>query len=352
MKRLYVGPMWAVVLLAVSILIGTGCGFKTPPVPPQNVVPKPIVDLLYSIDGQTLTLNWSYPVETVKGGSIEEVKSFDLYFAEIALEDYCGTCPIPFGEPLEIDGGAVLDGKQRSRASHQFDSLKSGYKYFVKVRSRTSWFADSGDSNIVTFVYYQPAAIPESLAATPGDGEIKLSWQPVSALMDGSKLPGEISYQLYRSSGGKELIKLGEPLFATSYVDRPLVNGQKYFYAVESLMAFRGEQVQGGRSAKVSAVPVDMTPPLAPTGVAAVATGVGVKIFWDKSPEADIGGYRVYRRKADGDSYESLGKVEPQFNLFVDSTGKKGTRYYYSVTAFDRSSPPNESGKSKEATIR
>lgn len=338
--------------MTILVLVASGCGFKTAPVPPQTVVPEPIVDLLHTIDGDSLTLSWSYPVETVKGTAIEDISSFDLYRAEIPLASYCATCPIPFGEPLEIPGGAVLDGELRSRAVYESKMLKSGYKYFFKVTSRTSWLAASEDSNIVTFVYYQPAAAPDGFAANAGDGEIRLSWQPVTQLMDGSKIPGPLSYRLFRSTGGKGFERIGGTLTATSFVDRPVVNGQKYFYAVQSFMEYRGEVVPGGRSEEISAMPVDRTPPPPPSGVTAVATGVGVKIFWNKSLDGDLGGFHVYRRASDSDDYELLGKVEPQFNLFVDSTAKEGIRYYYAVTSFDTATPPNESIKSREATIR
>ncbi len=59
-----------------------------------------------------------------------------------------------------------------------------------------------------------------------------------------------------------------------------------------------------GSARLCAATPMDLTPPLPPTGVTVVRTDVGIKIFWDKSDADDIGGYRVYRRAANKDSYE------------------------------------------------
>lgn len=340
------------VFFLMASLLTVGCGYKTPPIPPQNVVPKPIEDLLYTVGDDGVELTWSFPVETIKGSTIEDVSSFELFKAEIPLEDYCGSCPIPFGEPMELDGGSPIDGEIRRKATYTSSQLRSGHKYFFKVRSRTSWWATSADSNIITFLWFRPAAAPVGVEAVAGDRQVTLNWQPVSTLSDGSPLDMSVKYQVLRSFGGKELLKTGEPMSTTSYVDRQVLNGRKYFYAVQSMMVHDNELVEGKISEKVAVSPVDMTPPVAPAGITAVRTDVGIKIFWDKSDEPDVAGYRVYRRAADKDNYELLGMVQAEYTLFVDSEAGDSVRYYYAVTAIDQSSPPNESKKSREATVR
>lgn len=351
MKNRCLVRLAGIFLIGASLLMA-GCGYKNPPIPPQSVVPKPINDLLFTVEDDGVQLSWSYPVETIKGSTIEDISAFELFRAEIPLEEYCGSCPIPFGEPMELDGGSPLDGELRRRATYDSSLLRSGHKYFFKVRSRTSWWASSDDSNIITFLWFQPAEAPVGVEALPGDRQVTLSWQPVNTLSDGSPATMPIRYQLLRSVGGKELAKIGDLLSTTSFVDRQVLNGKKYFYAVQSMMDHEGELVNGGVSDKVAVTPVDLTPPLPPSGVTAVRTGVGIKIFWDRSDESDIAGYRVYRRAADKDSYESLGEVKSEYTLFVDSNAGDSVRYYYAVTAFDQSSPPNESTKSREATVR
>lgn len=351
MKKSCLARVAGIFLLGISFLPAGGCGYKNAPVPPASVVPQTIEDLRYTINDKGVQLSWSYPVKTIKGSVLEEVSSFEVYRAEVALEDYCGTCPIPFAEPITLDGGTSLDGQTRRKATFDSDMLRSGHKYFFKVRSRTSWWADSNDSNIVTFVWFEPAAAPTNVAAKPADGQVALSWQPAK-LKEGSTAGLGINYQVLRSVGGKDFAKIGEPQKGTSYIDRQVTNGQKYFYTVQTLTTYKGELAEGGVSKEVAVTPIDLTPPPAPTGVTAVKTDVGMKIFWDKSEAADIGGYHVYRRAADKDSHELLAKVEPQYTLFVDSKAEEGVRYYYAVTAIDQAAPANESSKSKEATVR
>lgn len=352
MKRIELVRVAGTLIVGASLLFGGGCGYKTDPVPPDSVVPRPIGDLVYEVDDTGVMLNWTYPVKTIEGRAIENISAFDLYRAEIALDDFCPTCPIPFGVPIEIDGGAPIDGESVRQATYTSSQLSSGHKYFFKVQSRTSWLAASDDSNIVTFVYFEPAQAPGGFAVKAGDGEVTLSWQSVSALSNGEPVKAPLLYQVFKSVGGSELEKIGSPLSGNSFVDRQVRNGQKYFYAVQSLMRYEDDLVNGGKSEAVAVTPVDLTPPLPPSGVTAVGTDSGTKIFWDKSQEADVAGYLVYRRASDKDDYELLGKIEPEYNIFVDKDIDGYVRYYYAVTAIDLANPPNESIKSKEATIR
>jgi hypothetical protein len=331
-------------------LSAAGCGFKNKPLPPESVVPQAIDDLRYTVNDKGIQLTWSYPVKTIKGSVLEDISSFQLFRAEIPLEDYCGSCPIPFTEPVTVGGGSPLDGQTRRKVSYDSNLLRSGHKYFFKVRSRTSWFADSADSNVITLVWFDPAAATGKVTAVPGDRQVSLAWQPVTLKTAGKDLL--VKYQVLRSLDGKDFTKTGDPLVATSYLDRQVSNGQKYFYSVQTMTEYKNELAQGGVSKEVAATPIDLTPPVPPTGVSAVRTEVGIKVFWDRNDDADLAGYRVYRRVADQDEYQMLGNVDPTHTLYVDSKASESVRYYYTVTALDGATPANESRKSKEATIR
>jgi uncharacterized protein len=339
-----------VFFLGASILLAGGCGFKNKPVPPDSVVPLAIDDLRYTVNDKGVQLSWSYPVKTIKGSTLDDISSFELFRAEVPLVDYCGNCPVPFTEPVKVDGGSPLDGQTRRKVVYDIDLLRSGHKYFFKVRSRTSWFADSGDSNIITFVWFEPAPATGKVTVTAGDRQVALAWQPVTLKTTSKGMT--VKYQVLRSLDGKDFTKVGDPQAATSYTDRQVNNGQKYFYSVQTLTDFQNELAQGGVSKEVATTPVDLTPPISPSGVTAVRTDGGIKVFWDRSDAADLAGYRVYRRASDQDSYEMLGKVEPKYTLFVDSKAREDVRYYYAITAIDGATPANESSKSKEATIR
>ena len=251
------------VFLLTALLTVGGCGYKSEPVPPESVVPKAIDDLRYSIDDSGVRLTWSYPVKTIKGTDIADISSFDIYRAVLPLSDICATCPIPFGEPIEIPGGVTSEEGRRRTAEYRTSLLRSGHKYYFKVRSRNSWWADSANSNVVSFLWHIPAAAPEELAAAADDSRISLSWKPVAALIDGSAADGDITYQVLRSQGGKEFEQLAASISQPQYVDSKVINGQKYFYKVQSQLNVQGNVVNGGMSEVVSSSPIDKTPPSA-----------------------------------------------------------------------------------------
>ncbi len=351
MMKIAFGVHRAGALLLVGALFFGGCGYKTLPVPPENIVPKAIEDLRYSVDEKGVILTWSYPVETIKETDLTDVASFEVYRAVVSIDSYCATCPIPFGEPIVVPGGMISkDG--RRKGTYESALLRSGEKYFFKVRSRTSWWAASADSNIVTFVWHMPAKAPEGLQAIGGDHSVRLQWQPATQLMDGQKLDLPVQYQVLRSLDGNAFAELGVAGKETNYTDNSVQNGQKYFYKIQSVFQVDGNVVGGGMSDVTTAVPVDLTPPEAPTGVTVVATSNGFKVFWENSPANDLQGYHVYRRAADQKKKERIGDVEAIYTIYEDNTVSADGQFYYSVTAYDRTKPANESKSSAEVTVR
>lgn len=338
-------------LVLVWALFFGGCGYKTLPVPPETIVPKAIEDLRYSVDEKGVTLSWSYPLETIKGTDLTDIASFELYRAVVALDSYCATCPIPFGEPIIVPGG-MTGGEGRRKGTYESALLRSGEKYFFKVRSRTSWWAASADSNIVTFVWHMPAKAPVGLQAVGGDRLVRLQWQPTTQLMDGQQLDLPVHYQLLRSLDGKTFTELGAAGQETNSADASVQNGQTYFYKVQSVLQVDGNAVGGGISEMATAVPVDLTPPESPTGLTVVATGKGFKIFWDNSTASDLQGYHVYRRAADQKKRERIADVPAIYAIYEDNDAPADGSFYYSVTAYDSMTPANESKPSAEATVR
>jgi len=339
-------------LLLGVLLTAGGCGYKTPPVPPATVVPMAIDDLRYSVEEDHVRLSWTFPGKNIKGDEINDIAAFDLYRAEIPLEEYCPTCPVPFVEPIEVDGGVtVLDGKRRV-ATYDYNLLRQGHKYFFKVRGKRDWWAESADSNIVTFVWHVPAVAPTGLTASAADSSVKLNWQPVTSRRDGEPVQTDVLYQLLRKTGNHSYARIGSPVAETSTEDSKVVNGQQYSYQVQSVLRFGEDLVFGGTSEPVSVMPVDTTPPPVPTGVEVFSTGKGIRVVWDPSTAADVAGYNIYRR-SEGGGFVLIGTVGVTDSSFIDEKAGEDAYFIYAVTAFDRTGKKgNESKKSAEAAPR
>jgi hypothetical protein len=87
----------------------------------------------------------------------------------------------------------------------------------------------------------------------------------------------------------------------------------------------------------------DTTPPAAPTGLVADPAGTAMALDWHPSPEPDLAGYRVYRKKHDG-TWTRVATA-PNDAVLV-GTLKVGRTYRFRVTAFDAAG--NESAPSSK----
>lgn len=337
-------------LFAAAILtISSGCGYKTNPVPPQTVVPKAILDLRYALDEKGATLTWTYPNETISGKDITDIRSFDLYRAEIPLKDFCSSCPIPFGEPLDLPGGAT-GTEQRATGEYVSGMLRSGNKYFFKITSRTSYLAASGDSNIISFVYHTPAAAPQNVQAAVGKNMVKLSWNKVTTLLDGESADLPMSYQVLRSENGQQFTPVNDRVTATAFTDKTVAAGKSYQYKIKSSMSFEEEMIDGAESTAVAVKVMDKTAPSAVTGLTVVASAINVRVFWNPSDADDLAGYRIYKRAEDSTDFKKVGEVGSTQTIFIDNDAVEGEKAYYAVSAFDTDG--NEGSRSKEATTR
>lgn len=348
-KKIY--PYGLIILLALVVSGITGCGYKTMPVPPEEIVPKGITDLRYELDEHGVTLNWTYPSETIKGDALTDIESFKLYRAVVPTDKYCDTCPLPFGEPVLLEGGAVVPDKPKV-GEYKATLLRPGHLYFFKIRSATGWWAESGDSNIASFMWDIPPASPESLNADAGDSMVKLGWSSVTTHIDGTDIKEPVKYQVLRSSGGGVFSSIGELQSGSEFVDDQVVNGRTYQYKVQAVTMYAKGQVGGGVSPQAEATPFDKTPPPAPSGVQGIRTAIGVKIVWDRVEAPDLKGYRVYRRLPDDSKPVKVGEVNAPSTIFDDADLLESYSWYYSVTSIDQAQPANESKPSAEVEVR
>ncbi|MFB7289211.1 fibronectin type III domain-containing protein [Actinacidiphila glaucinigra] len=96
---------------------------------------------------------------------------------------------------------------------------------------------------------------------------------------------------------------------------------------------------------------VDKTKPLAPAGLKAVySTGTyKATLTWARNPEADLAGYRVYRRTGSGAWTRISGTAAVTRTSYTDAPAPTGDAYTYAVTAVDKAG--NASGRSAGATV-
>jgi fibronectin type 3 domain-containing protein len=112
-------------------------------------------------------------------------------------------------------------------------------------------------------------------------------------------------------------------------------------------------ELPGEVSAPIRVAALDVFPPSAPVGLAAVATGAAdataasIDLSWQADAETDVAGYRVYRRE--GAEWRRISGDQPVVGpAFHDTDVQAGHTYVYAVTAVDTRG--NESQRSAEAS--
>jgi hypothetical protein len=105
--------------------------------------------------------------------------------------------------------------------------------------------------------------------------------------------------------------------------------------------------VMSDASMPLCVTPVDVFPPAAPAGLAAVPSEGGISLIWEPNAELDLDGYLVLRREAGDATLRQLTERPVAESRYRDTDVKAGTRYIYSIAAVDRRLPlPNVSALS------
>lgn len=81
----------------------------------------------------------------------------------------------------------------------------------------------------------------------------------------------------------------------------------------------------------------DITPPAAPTGLAATASNGGIALDWTDNAESDLAGYDVFRASSSSGPYTKLNPALLTASFYNDAAAQPGVTSYYAVYAIDNS---------------
>ena len=213
-----------------------------------------------------------------------------------------------------------------------------------------------------------PSPRPPALAPTPG----AVSPAEPAAAASTSPTVGPTFYNIYRDVAPDPLAlttpgdaprpwavtpatpinpqPVADLMFADAEV--PFDERERCYYvrAVRGSGARQVESEPSDRTAASCIVPVDLVPPVAPTGLSATALEGEVQLRWEPNGEEDLRGYIVLRSEAGDDTLVELTRDRPTTETrFTDDTVVAGRMYTYVVQAVDTRTPlPNVSERATE----
>jgi hypothetical protein len=350
----------APVVLGLLALAAPACGKVGPPVAPQTRLPLAVQDLAGEVRPDGIALTWTTPRRRVDGTPLREPAAARLFRVEDAgrgeprpallsrgrIAGYREVQRIDLGQPAASPGTRV-EGARVQVTDREGLTRERRYTYVVVTEDAQG--RTSAPSRRVALHYVASPEPPRGLAATPGDREVRLTWQPPARLVDGAPLPADIAYEVLRAPGPEAdaAVVTPAPVAGPGATDSGLSNDRSYHYAVRAVRRVGETTARSEPTARVAATPRDMVAPSPPRELVAVPTGADVRLIWIGSPEPDVAAYVIYRASEAG-AFERVGSVPAPGTSFVDRAVPPG-RHRYAVTALDGGARPNESGRSQEA---
>jgi hypothetical protein len=362
-----------VLLLLVFAGVAFGCGAPGEPTPPSPPIPNPVSDLKGVQVGDAVLLAFTLPTKSTLGLRLNEVPTLEVWRGSLRPD---GT-PDPRSfhlvdtVPATILKSYIQEGNVSFPEPVQPEELRTrtGETVLYRVRTRVSERKGSVDSNQIAIDLYPVPQGIENLQAVVTERSIQLTWSPPTSTSAGAQLPPIQEYHVYRgeldassTAAAKKglrsvvwkfpLLQIGvtkEP----AYEDASFDFDRNYAYVVRSVISEAGAPLESADSNPVILTAKDTFPPAAPQDlVAAVLPGTSpgssvVDLSWSINLETDLAGYRVYRNASDDGQGQLLTPDLVRTPSYRDTTVASGHRFWYTVTAVDRSG--NESSPSKVA---
>ena len=355
-------------VLALASLLIAGCGAPGEPTPPTPPVPVAVADLTAHQAGDGVQLIFTLPAKTVTNERLASPPAIEIVRG----------APKPDGSPdtrsfrvvYTIPGSLVENYVSEGHvkfidpvAPEETRAHPGGVLVYV-VRTRASKKRASADSNARSVRMFP---VPERIApltAHVTESAMELSWTAPTRTSGGDPPAALSGYRIYRGeidpssaeaatrdlslAKWKSPLRLLGPSEDPRYRDTLFDFGKTYVYIVRSVVPVEGKPIESADSDPAIVAPRDIFPPAPPQNlIAAVLPGVTpgsvlVDLSWSSNLETDLAGYRVYRSEQQGTRGVIVTTDLLLAPAYRDNSVEPGRRYWYSVTAVDRSGNESE----------
>lgn len=334
------------ILLALMVLTGVGCGKRSAPVPPRERVLQR-VEIGGFQRGNQVVLSWKMPVRNAPKSSVLNISRADIYrLAEpadapvlLSEEEFASRSTLIAA--LVINDGdfglKTLNYKDNLEFAGQAARLRYAIR-FVNASGQKAGFSNS----LLIEPTSKVAAEPTALSADASQDAVLLKWRAPTANIDTTAPVSILGYNIYRSTSEKEPARLlnKAPVTTVSYSDEFFEFGKEYFYFVRAVsVGVQAEPVESAESNVLRFRAQDTFAPSAPAAITVAAAPGTISIFFAVNPEKDVIGYKIYRSTDSGLPKAEWTVLTPELlrtNTFQDQRVESGKTYYYYLTAADR----------------
>ncbi|MBM3284707.1 MAG: hypothetical protein FJY81_02440 [Candidatus Aminicenantes bacterium] len=352
----------SLVFLVLFFAFAPGCGKKGPLQPPLMRIPQSVAEFSLAQQGDKFILRWVNPDTYIDGNPLGEVSEVEVWLM-IEEESEAGPGKITleeFEKKARLAARLIKDqfpplqekGKETRRLFFVFrpeqeaDNQKV-YTFSLRVRDerrRTSAF-----SELLSLELQVLPLPPRNVQAEVHEEHILLTWDAPLQNIDGSAPALVDGYSLYRSVEKGSPVRLNSsPVQGNEFRDADFAFGQTYRYFIRAVASSEVAHLESDDSETVEVEARDAFPPAPPSGLTAIAGAGFVALSWQPNAEADLAGYRVWRKDAGQEEFRPAASVRPEENAYLDSAVEKNKGYDYAITALDKAG--NESRMSAFAS--
>jgi hypothetical protein len=321
---------WRAAAAAGLTVFFAACGYIGEPMPPLLNIPKPVTDLRAIEHGDRIVVTFSPPRLTTEGVALKRLGRLELR---------AGPGPEGAFHPDAWASAAKVWQIPADPQQGRFEIPAGdwiGKEIILGIKAFGTNQRDAGWSNLVALAVVPPLARPADLRAAAVPQGVRLSWT--------GQAP---SYRIFRRGPGEqsplEIATTDKP----EWVDASTEYGKTYQYSVQAFRSAGHSSAESEISPPVEIVPKDTFPPAVPAGLKAIAGSQTIELAWDRNPESDLAGYRVYRAEGNGAWTRVAAAVTSP--AYSDRKIESGKRYRYAVTAYDRLD--NESPRSEPVEV-
>jgi len=344
------------------------CGKKGPILPPVKKIPQKVEVFEIAQRGEKIILEWENPAAYTDGSSLSNISEIEIWLVEQERESAGktsgGDSKVTLAEFERIARPAVSIKKERfSEYQTKRGDAPGKFRYFYELtgkdftpknltfglrvkdrKKRKSAFSDllSVGPEIISLP-------PAGIKATVFKDRIEITWNQPEKNIDQSSPPKFKGYNIYKLDEAGLVHRLNSQLVKDrKYSDKDFLLGEVCRYFLRAVVSEAPPLSESDDSEMIEVLARDTFAPAVPSGLVSIAAEDFISISWDANLEEDLAGYRVWRKMEGEEEYISLTPQPIQENAFNDTNVEKNKRYYYAVTAQDKSG--NESPKSESVS--
>jgi predicted small lipoprotein YifL len=344
------------------------CGKKGAILPPVKKIPQKVEVFEIAQRGKKLILEWENPSAYTDGSSLSNIAEIEIWLVKQDRERHekesGGERKVTLAE---FERTAKLAASIKKERFPEYQTKKGGapgkFLYFYELKGKdftpnTLIFGlrvkdrKKRESAFSDLLSVEPKIVPlppAGMRATVFKDRIEIAWNPLVKNIDQSSPPHFNGYNIYKFDEAGFAHRLNSRLIKErKYSDRDFILGEAYRYFLRAVVSDSAPLSESDSSEVIEVLAKDTFAPAVPSGLVSIATEDFISISWDANLEKDLDGYRVWRKMEGEDEYISLTPLPIQENAFNDTNVEKNRRYYYAVTAQDKSG--NESPKSESVS--